>query len=80
MFSKSKYATYHGPSINFLFGKLFVHPKLLIFYKSTNYYYKTENSHPVHNLFSFYFDITKNMLSFAIAFVNDRYYFYTLTY
>jgi len=39
-----------------------------------------EISQPVHNLFYFYFAIIKNILSFAITFVNDRYYFYTLTY
>ena len=65
---------------NFLFWKLFVHVKMLIFYKSTDYYSEMVISQPVHNLFYFYFAIIKNILSFAIAFVNDRYYFYTLTY
>ena len=53
---------------------------MLIFYKSTDYYSEMVISQPVHNLFYFYFAIMKNILSFAIAFVNDRYYFYTLTY
>jgi len=65
---------------NFLFGKLFVHHTMLIFYKSADYHSKIKISQPVHNLFYFYFAIIKNILSFAITFVNDRYHFYTLTY
>ena len=50
------------------------------FYKIADYHSKIKISQPVHNLFYFYFAIIKNILSFAIAFVNDRYHFYTLTY